>query len=215
MRYCPNCGAQVSQGTFCGQCGASLTATGAADAHQSDSSPYPAETATSRASSRALPIGLALVVIGLLALGVWWFVAGRGQQPVPSSGAVAPTASSTTTAATPGGSTSAPEGTETPTGAASGSTTLPAPGGASAPAGSWILVLDSLNQSTNSLEVANTRAAGIPGSVVVDSSQTPGLNGGYWAIVSKGYYGSKDAASADCGTYGRSASGACYPRRIG
>ncbi len=83
------------------------------------------------------------------------------------------------------------------------------------PYGSYVLVLDSLPKSRYSLESAYGTARRIGGATVIDSSKTPGLNSGYWAVIDDGYYWSQSAAKAACAQHGRGVGGACYPRRIG
>ncbi|WP_226344383.1 hypothetical protein [Agilicoccus flavus] len=78
-----------------------------------------------------------------------------------------------------------------------------------------MLVLESLPKSTYSLASANATAARIGSASVLDSSTTPGLNSGYWAVVHDTYFSSKSAATAWCSSHSRSVGGACYPRRIG
>lgn len=96
----------------------------------------------------------------------------------------------------------------------------PTHGGAvtSLPSGSWITVLDSLEQSRYSLAEARSRAAGLSRGAyvvaVVDSTAVPGLNSGYWALSVTGS-SSQSEARAVCGQLGRNAGGNCYPRQIG
>lgn len=81
-------------------------------------------------------------------------------------------------------------------------------------AGSWLTVLDSLPQGQFSLDQARSRAGELgSGLVVVDSSSTPGLTPGYWAVVVP-QLKSESAARAMCAQYGRTPSGACYGRHV-
>lgn len=84
------------------------------------------------------------------------------------------------------------------------------------PTGHWILVLESKEQSRYSLADVRALAAadGAPGLLVVDSSATPGLKAGYWAIV-YGSFATKSQASDSCYHVNRSAGGRCYPRYVG
>ncbi|GAB97931.1 hypothetical protein KILIM_089_00010 [Kineosphaera limosa NBRC 100340] len=80
--------------------------------------------------------------------------------------------------------------------------------------GDYLLVLESL--PINQYDYASAQArAGRPGLTVVDSGTVPGLNPGYWAVVSTAGYSSERAARAACSDFGRTPSGACYPRRVG
>ena len=84
--------------------------------------------------------------------------------------------------------------------------------------GSWVTVLDSIPKNNMSRASARARAAtlersGAPKPFVLDSSQTPGLNSGYWAIV-VGHYATESAARSACGQLGRPVGGSCYPRQI-
>ena len=87
-----------------------------------------------------------------------------------------------------------------------------------APEGSWVTVLASLDQDETTLAKARARARGLSTSEasvhVLDSTATPGLNPGYWALVLMPY-ASRTKAVAACATVGRSAGGTCYPRLIG
>lgn len=90
-----------------------------------------------------------------------------------------------------------------------------APGAAAVPAGSYVLVLESLPKSERSAAEALEVSASLPGTTVVDSSATRGMTPGYWAVISGEWWSSSSAAADSCRAYGRSASGACYPRRVG
>ena len=83
--------------------------------------------------------------------------------------------------------------------------------------GTWILILQSMPQNEKSLAEAQALASqlAVPAYdvVVVDSSSTPGLNSGYWA-VSVVSFSSQDAASAACAAFSRAVGPACYPRLI-
>lgn len=90
------------------------------------------------------------------------------------------------------------------------------PGPAQAPAGSWVLVLESYPKDRYSPDQARELAAALPGrTTVVDSSQTAGMRSGFWAVVSEAAFPAEADARAACGEFGRKASGACYPRRVG
>lgn len=82
--------------------------------------------------------------------------------------------------------------------------------------GNWILVLESKEKSRYSLADVRSMAneMGSSGLLVIDSSETPGLNGGYWAIV-YGSFSSEETARDSCGDVGRSAGDGCYPRYVG
>lgn len=82
--------------------------------------------------------------------------------------------------------------------------------------GQWILVLDSKDQDTWTLDEVRRLAREQFGSrvQVIDSTQTPGLNAGYWAIV-YGSFSTEDRARDGCSEVGLTPSGACYPRYIG
>ena len=85
-------------------------------------------------------------------------------------------------------------------------------------AGAWVTVLESLPQSDNSYADAQSRAtsltrASAPEPFVLDSSNTPGLRGGYWAVV-VGYYGSESNTRSACPSFGRAQGGTCYPRQL-
>lgn len=88
----------------------------------------------------------------------------------------------------------------------------------SLPSGTWITILESLPKNENTLAAAQARATGMAGYgpkvSVIDSDAIPGLNGGYWALGVTGY-GSRESATAICGTFGREAGGSCYPRQVG
>ena len=78
----------------------------------------------------------------------------------------------------------------------------------------WVLVLESYEQDRYSLDYARARAAEIsPGTLVLDSSATVGMNSGYWAVV-YGSWSNKEAARDSCYQVGRSAGGTCYPRHL-
>lgn len=81
----------------------------------------------------------------------------------------------------------------------------------------WVLVLQSLPQSSTRLSGALRRAERLstPGHkvVVIDSSETPGLNGGYWTVAEVGFHSRADAVSA-CSAHGRPVGGSCYPRLV-
>ena len=88
----------------------------------------------------------------------------------------------------------------------------------SLPSGTWITILESLPKNENTLAAAQARATGMAGYgpkvSVIDSDAIPVLNGGYWALGVTGY-GSRESATAICGTFGREAGGSCYPRQVG
>ncbi|GAB47120.1 hypothetical protein MOPEL_003_01460 [Mobilicoccus pelagius NBRC 104925] len=84
------------------------------------------------------------------------------------------------------------------------------------PSGTWILVLESYPKGRYSADDARAKERGVPGpTTVVDSSLTPGLRPGYWAVVSDEWFSTKPEANRACGVFGRSASGACYARLVG
>lgn len=170
-------------------------------------------------------MGLALVGIGIL-LGA--LLLSRGGPPVTNSATPLADGSSNSVASAPSETTTNPEtGASSPsdthdaeaspsvteTGADVSGATEPAP--AQYEWGTWILVLDSLEVDRYSYDEAVARAGDSAGLTVVDSSTVPGLRPGYWALVSRASYSSKGSASTHCADFGRVASGACYPRRIG
>lgn len=244
MRFCPECGQQVKVTTaFCGGCGSRLPpqmATGSSpyaqpggETRAAPPGGTPATTArwgqpplyglrpTSPGRSRQwLVVGLVLLMVGVAVLATWWFTSRQPNDAVPSGPVASASAQSTSTGGVP--LTTATIGppsvvpTEPQTAPPTASVAATAPGGAPVPSGSYILVLDSLEQTRYSAQDALQRAAGIPGGVaVVDSSTTPGLRAGYWALVSSRYFGSEAEARRGCSQFGRDPSGACYPRRIG
>ncbi len=89
---------------------------------------------------------------------------------------------------------------------------------ATAPDGAWVTVLASLNQDEVTLAKAGARARKLSTSkakvYVLDSTRTPGLNPGYWALVLMPFPTRAKAAAA-CSAVDRSVGGTCYPRLIG
>lgn len=89
---------------------------------------------------------------------------------------------------------------------------------ATAPDGAWVTVLASLNQDEVTLAKAGARARKLSTSkakvYVLDSTKTPGLNPGYWALVLMPFPTRAKAAAA-CSAVDRSVGGTCYPRLIG
>lgn len=87
-----------------------------------------------------------------------------------------------------------------------------------APDGAWVTVLASLDQDKTALAKARSRATRLSTSkvrvYVLDSTNTPGLNPGYWALVLMPFPTRAKAAAA-CATVDRSVGGTCYPRLIG
>lgn len=96
------------------------------------------------------------------------------------------------------------------------SSTAPA-GPATAPSGKWVLVLESLPQASTTLPQADAQAQRLSTEdrsvLVIDSSATPGLNAGYWALVLMPFE-TRARAAAACADMGRALGGACYPRHI-
>lgn len=87
----------------------------------------------------------------------------------------------------------------------------------SLPSGSWLAVMESMDKSSTSIGTAvaeRMRIEGEGGLSVVDSSQIPGLNPGYWAIA-KTHLASKSEVTAVCREYGRSMPTNCYARQVG
>lgn len=86
------------------------------------------------------------------------------------------------------------------------------------PVGAWVTVLESLDKGQVTLADARATAdqIAVNGRVpwVADSSVTPGMNPGYWALVDPAPYDSQATAAAVCALYGRQGGGTCYPRRI-
>ncbi|MEL4356472.1 MULTISPECIES: serine/threonine-protein kinase [unclassified Luteococcus] len=175
---------------------------------------------------------VALALLPLLALvagGVWYVSSDRNQPaavpaPVPTSSA--PTATSPDQPA----STSAPTQTQTvqvtqvvqpaQTVTVQQTTTQQAPqeGLAEAPVGKWVLVLESLEQGKYSYADASAKAASLSTSGatvhVLDSTDTPGLRSGYWALAVLPF-DSRGEATAMCPQMGRETGDKCYPRRVG
>lgn len=211
---CPQCSTSLPSGAvFCGECGHSVG--GSAPAKPAAPSPTAAPLPAQAGSSLPKALGAVLAVGGLVALGAWGWLATRSDDGAKSASAVAaaPPQVTVTQVVTP------PAGQSTPaapqeSGAAALSNTVPGP--AIAPSDSWILVFDSLEQSRYSVDEAEARSNNVSGStMVVDSSQTPGLRSGYWAVVSADWYPTKEAAESACAQHGRPVSGSCYGRRIG
>lgn len=239
---CPSCGVDVTRDDReCPLCGTTLTpdtpptestgsvTTGSSQAagHARASAPRPRRVAP------LLAVGLVLVGIGIV-LGAVLLGYGR-----PSTNPATPLAagSSNSAASAPSETTpipdtvdSSPSETEPPSEETSTDDTETSPSvtetgadvsGATGPTpaqyawGTWILVLDSLEVDRYSYDEAVARARAFSGVTVVDSSTVPGLRPGYWALVSRDSYSSKGSASERCADFGRVASGACYPRRIG
>lgn len=103
-------------------------------------------------------------------------------------------------------------------GASQRTPSISAPSGpARAPVGKWVLVLESLPQARTTLKEANAQARRLSTEqrsvLVIDSSATPGLNSGYWALVLLPFETRVQAASA-CADMGREVGGSCYPRHI-
>ena len=83
--------------------------------------------------------------------------------------------------------------------------------------GSWVTVLASISKD-EPLGVARQQADGIAAEwdvelSVVDTDQTPGLNGGWWAVVMTGFGTGAEARDA-CSRVGRDVGGSCYGRQI-
>lgn len=94
------------------------------------------------------------------------------------------------------------------------STTAPIP---EATVGRWILVLESVPKSQSLASARGLRGqvdGGDPRVTVIDSDATPGMNPGYW-VVAVLDFGSREAAVADCISFGREIGGRCYPTRVG
>jgi hypothetical protein len=143
--------------------------------------------------------------------------------PAPEASAPAPEASAPVTSSPTAPPTTAAEAStaeaSTAENAAEAPTAESGVGDLVVPAsGTWILVLESMPQNEKSLPEAQAVAnqLTVPGYdvVVVDSSTTSGLNGGYWA-VSVVSFGSQDSAAAACASFSRAVGPTCYPRAIG
>lgn len=214
---CRRCGGPLT-GDSCAVCGVEdRPGAGASTGPGSWSS-----TPLYRRDRRRLPLMVAalLFVGGLLLIAGWWAsrqgVEAWLQRPTGPAGAPTPTQVAAPSApragsATPTEATPVPKVTATVT-----PSPVDRPGRAAVADGSWILVLDSLPQKSVSAAEARSRPQDIQGNVtVIDSSLTPGLNPGYWAIVSAEGYPSEAAARAACADFGRRPSDDCYPRRVG
>lgn len=81
--------------------------------------------------------------------------------------------------------------------------------------GVWVLVLESYPKDQYTLAQARELASAISWNVsVIDSSTTPGLNSGYWAVIN-GNYQSEDTARESCYVVDRTVGDKCYPRYVG
>lgn len=83
--------------------------------------------------------------------------------------------------------------------------------------GSWVTVLASISQD-EPVWVARQQADEIAAKwnvavSVVDTDQTSGLNGGWWAVVMTGFHTGAEARDA-CSRVGRDVGGSCYGRQI-
>lgn len=80
--------------------------------------------------------------------------------------------------------------------------------------GTWIAVLESLPKSEFTQAEALAKASSMSSLLsVADIDATPGLNGGYWAIVVLDQP-SRAAAASACTRVGREVGPLCYPREI-
>lgn len=118
-------------------------------------------------------------------------------------------------------SSSGGSGSESSSGSSSPSPTTPPPSTAApiteATVGRWILVLESVPKSQSLTAARGLRGqvdGGDPRVTVIDSDATPGMNPGYW-VVAVLDFGSREAAVADCISFGREIGGRCYPTRVG
>lgn len=86
------------------------------------------------------------------------------------------------------------------------------------PAGAWVTVLESLEQPKTSLAEARATASQVSAEggrpvYVLDSTRTPPLVPGYWAVVA-GPHASEADALANCAIFGRSVGEECYARHL-
>lgn len=160
-------------------------------------------------------VAAALVIAGVGLL-VGWLITGKGSEPEPPATAAATvtvTASAPSVDSAPPADYSPPAA---PLGTAGATDTSPTPGVPPAyPPGSYILVLESMPIASYSYPEALAFTTGYRELTVVDSGTVPGLNPGYWAVVTTSAYPSARAARDACPQFGRTASGGCYPRQIG
>ncbi len=241
MDRCAACGAPSSGQAFCAACGSDLRGQAAGAHWQAAATAYPGQSgypapgyagypqAQPQRSPVWVAVAGALVLAGLACI-VAWFALGRTE----ARPAAAPAQVAATPAPTQAPSVAVPAATPAPGGQANAPAPAPATVTSSVtvapaapreepvytttesqlPYGSYVLVLDSLPKSRYSLASAYGKAGRIVSATVIDSSNTPGLNSGYWAVIHERYFWTKSDATSWCSSHGRSVGGSCYPRRL-
>lgn len=166
-----------------------------------------------------LLVGLvAGIVVGLVVVALAWVVVSGGRGvPASSPSPSRASASSAKPSAKPSATATATQEPSTP---AAPPTTYAPPANVttSLPAGSFVLVLDSLSKASSTPDAAVQSAAALSTAqypvIVVDSDAVPGFNPGYYALVVANF-SSREQATAVCPAFGRTTGGTCYPRQIG